>query len=595
MQVYHPTDRPEQPWVVATSGDVAGREGVLVRLHDACLTSEILRSIKCDCEAQLRLSQRLLAREGGVLIYTPQEGRGIGLAKKVAAYQLQYEKHLDTVDANRALGEPDDARSYTCVPAILRNLGIRSICLLTNNPFKATSLKALGVDVVGCRPLWTPDVSDLCRSYVNAKVERMGHMLPPDAAPLVPATAPAATTPASMWRSASDALNALRRRRAPESPPVKPDQSSRDPLTTMRECAPCLPPDASEDSGARSTGLNDTPDEVQQISPQSSSAMIVEALAPTRPFSAVPNGYQPPSAAAAETRLFSDLSAAMAAHRRTQGVTLPFVTVSYAQGLDGSMCGPLGAHGPRLMLSGSGSMTLTHKLRATHDAVLIGVGTLLADNPRLTVRLVDGPSPLRVVVDSQLRTPLDCQLLTTKVRRRVGSLGRSNLESECGTVIITLRQTVDSENGIRRSEKLRERGAIVLAVNSAPTTSGIADLAQRVCLRSALGALRSELGVTSVMVEGGVRLLSSLLEQHVANFMAVTVAPVFAGGLRPYTSDSFDLGASPSDAEGTAQSCSPSTARATAAMAKVSTFAIDDDVVIAGICARNNVKPQSRL
>lgn len=180
MQVYHdPATGPDKPWVVSSSGDLDGREGVLVRLHDACFTSEILRSVKCDCEAQLRESQRLIAAEGGVLIYTPHEGRGIGLAKKVAAYRLQHEQNLDTVDANRALGEPDEARTYTCVPLMLRNLGVRSIRLLSNNPFKANALRALGVTVVRMESLWKADVSDLCLSYVQAKVARMGHIAPP--------------------------------------------------------------------------------------------------------------------------------------------------------------------------------------------------------------------------------------------------------------------------------------------------------------------------------------------------------------------------------------------------------------------------------
>ena len=109
-----------------------------MRVHDACLTSEILGSLKCDCAQQLRLSQHHLAKHGGVLIYTPQEGRGIGLAAKVAAYALQ-EGGLDTVDANVALGLPAEARDYSAVRDILDHLRIRSVVILTNNCLLYTS------------------------------------------------------------------------------------------------------------------------------------------------------------------------------------------------------------------------------------------------------------------------------------------------------------------------------------------------------------------------------------------------------------------------------------------------------------------------
>ena len=127
-------------------------------------------------------------------VYSPQEGRGIGLAAKVAAYALQEQHGLDTVDANRALGLPDEARSYEVVPLILRELGVASVRLLTNNPFKVDSLRTLGVAVDGLVRLAAPEdeLSDACRSYLSAKASRMGHTLktPSDAPPPRPALAP---------------------------------------------------------------------------------------------------------------------------------------------------------------------------------------------------------------------------------------------------------------------------------------------------------------------------------------------------------------------------------------------------------------------
>src|SRR5262249_58665872 len=110
-----------------------------------CLTSEVFGSLKCDCRDQLEAAQEEIARKGhGVLLYLRQEGRGIGLANKIRAYQLQSHGH-DTVDANRLLGLPDDARDYDAAAAILNHLGVRSIQLMTNNPQKVESLRALGV------------------------------------------------------------------------------------------------------------------------------------------------------------------------------------------------------------------------------------------------------------------------------------------------------------------------------------------------------------------------------------------------------------------------------------------------------------------
>ena len=278
------------PWPVCVFGEVHGKSAVSVRLHDACMTSELFASVKCDCALQLRLAQSQLAASSGVLVcsrvheaglvltiglgrtaallaaasaftlctratspaqvYSPQEGRGIGLAAKVAAYNLQARRQLspqprspapdhpcpprpplppspplarqptgpltgpchpashapqardglDTVDANRALGLPDEARNYDVVPFILRDLGVGSIRLLTNNPFKIDSLRALGVQVDGNEECQVCDdeLSDVCRFYLSTKATRMNHMLstPAHGAPQ-PTGQPTAPQPAA--------------------------------------------------------------------------------------------------------------------------------------------------------------------------------------------------------------------------------------------------------------------------------------------------------------------------------------------------------------------------------------------------------------
>eukprot|EP00242_Pyramimonas_sp_CCMP2087_P003723 CAMPEP_0198212432 /NCGR_PEP_ID=MMETSP1445-20131203/26015_1 /TAXON_ID=36898 /ORGANISM="Pyramimonas sp., Strain CCMP2087" /LENGTH=284 /DNA_ID=CAMNT_0043886869 /DNA_START=230 /DNA_END=1084 /DNA_ORIENTATION=+ len=166
---------PTEPLAIIY-GDVEGLAEVPVRVHDACFTSEVLGSMKCDCSEQLDLALEYIQEAGsGMVVYLQQEGRGIGLANKISAYARQ-EKGLDTVDANRALGFPDDCREYSAVANMLKDLNLQSIRLMTNNPMKMKKLAELGVNVVGRIPciIKSNDVND---GYLKAKADRMDHML----------------------------------------------------------------------------------------------------------------------------------------------------------------------------------------------------------------------------------------------------------------------------------------------------------------------------------------------------------------------------------------------------------------------------------
>lgn len=147
---------------------------VLLRVHDQCATSEVFGSLKCDCKAQLDFALNEIQQHNGIVVYLPQEGRGIGLANKVAAYAAQ-EFGLDTVDANRLLGLPDDLREYDMVKFILDDLEVESVRLITNNPRKISRLTDIDIDVVGRVECHVEVDSDHCRKYVEAKVTRMGH------------------------------------------------------------------------------------------------------------------------------------------------------------------------------------------------------------------------------------------------------------------------------------------------------------------------------------------------------------------------------------------------------------------------------------
>jgi 3,4-dihydroxy 2-butanone 4-phosphate synthase/GTP cyclohydrolase II len=152
-------------------------DGALVRVHSECLTGEAFGSRTCDCGPQLDAALDRIVAEGGVVIYLRgHEGRGIGLLPKLRAYELQ-ERGLDTVEANLALGLPADARDFTAAADILRDLGIRAIRLLTNNPDKLAQLERHGIEVLGRVPLLVGGTPENAR-YLATKADRMGHLIP---------------------------------------------------------------------------------------------------------------------------------------------------------------------------------------------------------------------------------------------------------------------------------------------------------------------------------------------------------------------------------------------------------------------------------
>ena len=152
-------------------------DGMLVRLHSECLTGEAMGSLKCECGPQLRVAMERINQEGGVVIYLRgHEGRGIGLVNKLRAYRLQ-EVGLDTLDANLALGLPADARDYGAAAAILADMGVSSVRLLSNNPEKRRQLEQHGIEVTELAPL-VVGVGEVNTAYLEAKRDRMGHHLP---------------------------------------------------------------------------------------------------------------------------------------------------------------------------------------------------------------------------------------------------------------------------------------------------------------------------------------------------------------------------------------------------------------------------------
>lgn len=360
----------------------------LVRFHSECFTGDTLGSLRCDCGEQLEMALSLIAASScGVLLYLPQEGRGIGLSNKIRAYALQ-DGGLDTVDANTALGLPVDGRDYAPAVSVLRYLGIEQVRLLTNNPLKQRAVEQKGIRVVERVPLEaTPNPMNL--SYLRTKATRMGHFLSLDG---------------QKGKQASV-----------EEPGSEADW------------------DASK----------------WEFSPS----------------------------------------------EMTEG--RPYVTVHYAQTIDGRIATRTG---DSQWISGGASLRLAHQLRASHDAVIVGVGTVLADNPRLTVRHVPGRSPLRVIVDSGLRLPLEANVLT---------------DGAAPTLIATGEQA----SGERVAEVQRS-GADVVTLGR--------DDNGRVCLEELLEYLAGR-GVTSVLVEGGRALITSALQRRLVDRFVVCISPKLLG------------------------------------------------------------------
>jgi 3,4-dihydroxy 2-butanone 4-phosphate synthase/GTP cyclohydrolase II len=173
---YYSNNIDDKEHIALVKGDVSEKENILVRIHSECFTGDVLGSRRCDCGEQLDIAIRLISEaQSGILIYLRQEGRGIGLLKKMQAYNLQ-DKGLDTVDANIYLGHLADEREYSVAALMLESLQVKSIQLITNNPKKIDALKKLGINIVQRIAIEVVANKDNIR-YLKTKAKKMAHIL----------------------------------------------------------------------------------------------------------------------------------------------------------------------------------------------------------------------------------------------------------------------------------------------------------------------------------------------------------------------------------------------------------------------------------
>jgi len=168
--------RDDKEHLALVKGNIGNGKNIPVRLHSECLTSEVLGSLKCDCREQLETALQFMAEKGrGIVLYLRQEGRGIGLGNKIRAYALQ-EIGYDTVEANHMLGFPDDLREYDVAGAMLKELDVQSVQLMTNNPSKVYGLEEFGINVVDRIPIQI-EPNPINRFYLTTKARKSGHLI----------------------------------------------------------------------------------------------------------------------------------------------------------------------------------------------------------------------------------------------------------------------------------------------------------------------------------------------------------------------------------------------------------------------------------
>lgn len=383
-------DSENKEHLALVMGDIKEKKCYPVRIHSECLTGDVFSSLRCDCGEQLRQSIQIISEEGaGIIIYLRQEGRGIGLTKKLQAYNLQ-DNGYDTCEANIALGHKPDERDFTLAASILIELGVKSIKLISNNPGKFKPLIDSGIKIKSRIPL-PPRLTSENARYLKTKASKMNHSID-------------------------------------------------------------------------FNGLSSTSPERETI-----------------------------------------LRYIKRKINNSKNKNRPFITLSYAQTIDGCIAAD---KNKRLRLSDKESQIMTHQIRSKHDSILVGIGTVLTDNPQLTVRRIRGKNPQTIILDTNLKFPINAKLLNGSISPWIFTGKTSKF---------------------KKQKQLENLGAKVFRL---PIEKNVIDLES---LMQKLNILK----INSVMVEGGAEVITNFISKELADLVISTVTPFLIGkGVRPFESTS---------------------------------------------------------
>ena len=478
---------------------------VMVRIHSECLTGDALGSLRCDCGMQLQIALRMIDKAGqGVIIYLAQEGRGIGLLNKVKAYSLQ-DLGLDTVEANERLGFSADLRDYSMAAQILKDLGVNQIRLITNNPRKIARLQNYGIEVVERIPL-AIEPNDYNLNYLTTKAKKLGHLLKV---------------------KHRIAINAL-----------KIDEHLEDIWSALLECKEVMknePPQLNEYwaffGNAKSPWsfqklsnekipnipesdfliIIDFPNDfchnlnfANQLFSQVESAIVFKSGSPFKSdivqdaqcFKGMwsSNGWQ----------TFSLYIRLLVAQREAYLEKRPFLMAHLAQSLDGKIAA---VNGNSQWLSNEANLKHAHRLRALHDAVMVGAVTATLDNPKLTVRLVPGKHPTPVIIEGQNDLRVD-DLHMMALHERV--------------IVLCPQEKQDRVLPQAAKEKILE-----LPISSTKDSQERPVLAPSEILK-----VLYENGISSIFLEGGGQTVSYFLQADCIELLHLHFSPLILGSGR---------------------------------------------------------------
>ncbi|MBW4632069.1 MAG: GTP cyclohydrolase II [Iphinoe sp. HA4291-MV1] len=380
---------------------------VMVRIHSECLTGDALGSLRCDCGMQLQIALRMIEKAGqGVIIYLAQEGRGIGLLNKVKAYSLQ-DLGLDTVEANERLGFSADLRDYSIVAQILKDLGVKQIRLITNNPRKIAGLESYGIEIADRIPL-VIEPNDYNLNYLTTKAKKLGHLIKlKHRQPLAVNTLIVDEHLEDIWSALLECKEVMKNESPQRNEYWAFFGNAKSPWSFQKFSSGKIPFFPESDFLIIIDLTNDFCQDLNFVSKVFSQVQYAIVFKNSSPFKSdlvqdtqcfkgmwSSNGWQ----------IFSLYLGLLVAQRAAYLEKRPFLMAHLAQSLDGRIAA---TNGNSQWLSNEANLKHAHRLRALHDAVMVGAVTATLDNPKLTVRLVTGKHPIPVIIEGQSDLKLD--------------------------------------------------------------------------------------------------------------------------------------------------------------------------------------------